>query len=229
MHESPACRTRIESERDAANAELATANSQIKNAEDFWLGAIRKLLERCGESWSDWWEEDREEMVGHVECFISTQDTIAEIDNLRAQVAAITKSRQDDMARLQQKCSDWGTYWRASDAHGVQLSVGQAVELLQDALGVEVEIKANAELAALREQVRQGEALLVKVRDRLREKSWRDHGHRCESMSANHAAIQMLDRHLEPPNASDQRPSEARSDASALLGGEPETETKEKK
>jgi hypothetical protein len=42
--------------------------------------------------------------------------------------------------RLQQKCSDWGAYWRASDAHGVQLSVEQATELLADALGVEVEI-----------------------------------------------------------------------------------------
>jgi hypothetical protein len=42
--------------------------------------------------------------------------------------------------RLQQKCSDWGTYWRASDAHGVELSHEQAVELLADALGVEVEV-----------------------------------------------------------------------------------------
>jgi hypothetical protein len=42
--------------------------------------------------------------------------------------------------RLQQKCSDWNTYWRASDAHGVNLSHAQAVELLQDALGVEVEV-----------------------------------------------------------------------------------------
>ena len=44
--------------------------------------------------------------------------------------------------RLQQKCSDWGTYWRAPDAHGVDLSLDQALELLRDALGVEVEIKA---------------------------------------------------------------------------------------
>jgi len=50
------------------------------------------------------------------------------------------KARQDDLARLQQKCSDWGTYWRASDAHGVNLNMEQAVEILQDALGVEVEI-----------------------------------------------------------------------------------------
>lgn len=50
------------------------------------------------------------------------------------------KAREDDRHRLQQKCSDWGTYWRASDAHGVKLTTDQAVELLQDALGVEVEI-----------------------------------------------------------------------------------------
>lgn len=42
--------------------------------------------------------------------------------------------------RLQRKCYDWGTYWRAPDAHGVNLSREQALELLRDALGVEVEI-----------------------------------------------------------------------------------------
>ncbi len=42
--------------------------------------------------------------------------------------------------RLQQQCSDWGVYWRAPDAHGVELSIEQAAELLRDALGVEVEI-----------------------------------------------------------------------------------------
>ncbi len=44
---------------------------------------------------------------------------------------------------LQQKCVDWGVYWRASDAHGVDLTHEQALELLRDALGVEVEIKAQ--------------------------------------------------------------------------------------
>jgi hypothetical protein len=44
--------------------------------------------------------------------------------------------------RLQQRCSDWGVYWRASDAHGVDLSLEQAIDLLRDALGVEVEIAA---------------------------------------------------------------------------------------
>ncbi len=45
--------------------------------------------------------------------------------------------------RLQQQCSDWGSYWRAPDAHGVQLSHEQATELLRNALGVEVEIAAS--------------------------------------------------------------------------------------
>lgn len=47
--------------------------------------------------------------------------------------------------RLQQKCVNWNTYWRAPDAHGVVLSQEQANELLRDALGVEVEIKAQQE------------------------------------------------------------------------------------
>lgn len=45
------------------------------------------------------------------------------------------------VGQMQQKCSDWGIYWRAPDAHGVQPSVEQATELLVYALGVEVEIK----------------------------------------------------------------------------------------
>ena len=41
---------------------------------------------------------------------------------------------------LQRKCSAWGVYWRAPDAHGVIVTVEQATELLADAVGVEVEI-----------------------------------------------------------------------------------------
>jgi hypothetical protein len=51
--------------------------------------------------------------------------------------------------RLQQKCSDWGTYWRAPDAHGVVLTLDQALELLRDALGVEVEFKNAPEALAV--------------------------------------------------------------------------------
>ncbi len=47
----------------------------------------------------------------------------------------------DDLCgKLQQKCVDWNTYWRAPDAHGVNLSIEQSLELLRDALGVEVAI-----------------------------------------------------------------------------------------
>lgn len=43
----------------------------------------------------------------------------------------------------QKKCLDIGfEYWRAPDAHGVTCTNEQAVELLQELLGVEVEIKA---------------------------------------------------------------------------------------
>lgn len=51
-------------------------------------------------------------------------------------------------AELQQRCSDWGVYWRAPDAHGVILTVDQATELLRDALGVEVEVKTPAQAAS---------------------------------------------------------------------------------
>ena len=43
---------------------------------------------------------------------------------------------------LQRRCVEWGVYWRAPDAHGVDLTHEQALELLRDALGVEVEIAA---------------------------------------------------------------------------------------
>lgn len=51
-------------------------------------------------------------------------------------------TRKSLTQELQEKCSSWGAYWRASDAHGVDLSIEQAVELLQGALGVEVSIAA---------------------------------------------------------------------------------------
>ena len=42
----------------------------------------------------------------------------------------------------QQKCLDLGfEYWRAPDAHGVTCTPAQAVEFMQEMLGVEVEIK----------------------------------------------------------------------------------------
>lgn len=46
--------------------------------------------------------------------------------------------------RLQQQCVNWGVYWRAPDAHGVFLTPEQALILLREALGVEVEIKPPA-------------------------------------------------------------------------------------
>ncbi len=75
------------------------------------------------------------------------RDMNGEMAALRARCEAVTKAREDDRGRLQQKCSDWGTYWRAPDAHGVKLTTEQAVELLQDALGVEVEIDTGISAA----------------------------------------------------------------------------------
>lgn len=59
---------------------------------------------------------------------------------------APAQAQQSMTHELQQQCSDWGVYWRASDAHGVDLSMEQAEELLRRALGVEVAIaKAKPE------------------------------------------------------------------------------------
>ena len=49
------------------------------------------------------------------------------------------------------------------------------------------------------EQARErAEGLLAEVRRRLNGHKWRDQGHHCESRSAVHAAIQMIDAHLIP-------------------------------
>ena len=44
----------------------------------------------------------------------------------------------------QKRCVEIGfKYWRASDAHGVTCTKEQVIELLQEVLGVEVEIEAH--------------------------------------------------------------------------------------
>lgn len=49
--------------------------------------------------------------------------------------------RPADHDYWQQKCLDLGfEYWRAPDAHGVKCTYFQAINLLQELLGVEVEI-----------------------------------------------------------------------------------------
>ena len=59
-----------------------------------------------------------------------------------------SESAYDYCGRLQMRCCEWGVYWRASDAHGVNLSHEQALELLRDVLGVEVDIAAPKEPAS---------------------------------------------------------------------------------
>ena len=64
---------------------------------------------------------------------------------LASEIEAALKAPVDTLReRLQKKCVDMKAYWRASDAHGVELTHEQALELLWDALGVEVEIKPPA-------------------------------------------------------------------------------------
>lgn len=79
-------------------------------------------------------------------------DIDAAIDALRAElVKPDAPTVEDEPApqmpealrdSLQRRCVEWGVYWRAPDAHGVDLTHEQALELLRDALGVEVEIAA---------------------------------------------------------------------------------------
>lgn len=185
---------------DAANAELAEA---AKWREFYNLQAQRMMLERDA-------ARDQHDIAA------------VSIAKANAELALVTKER-DEALRLVD--SNGNAYW---EAHREVVSLSKQLEaertqrrILEhnyklagkeagwadredDAAWVErilLLIRGKiAELAALR-------ALLVKVRDRLTERSWRDHGHRCESMSANHAAIQILDRHLDPPNASDQCPA----------------------
>jgi hypothetical protein len=69
---------------------------------------------------------------------------IPDLETVIAARAALSTHPSPDTlcSRLQQRCSKWGVYWRSSDAHGVDLTLEQAHELLRDALGVEVEIAA---------------------------------------------------------------------------------------
>ena len=74
---------------------------------------------------------------------ISGHGAVEAIAALREELEAtgelpVEKNEKD----WQQKCLDVGfQYWRGPDAHGVTCTKEQAVELLQDLLGVEVEIE----------------------------------------------------------------------------------------
>jgi len=57
---------------------------------------------------------------------------------------------------LRQRCRAWGICWQASDAQGVILTRHQALELLRDALGVEVELE--------RERDHRAESLAMMIR-----------------------------------------------------------------
>lgn len=67
--------------------------------------------------------------------------------------------------QLQRRCVEMGTYWRAPDAHGVNLTIEQATELLRDALGVEVDIAAPPVRDAARWLTEQDRADLERVEE----------------------------------------------------------------
>src|SRR3989304_994930 len=54
---------------------------------------------------------------------------------------AIRRVRHKPKKLAGKMCRDWFEYWRAPDAHGVTCTKEQAIELLQEVLGVEVEIE----------------------------------------------------------------------------------------
>lgn len=96
--------------------------------------------EFCGEATERLEPDDSKVSYPEDRCHI----TFGHIRRAKAAIAALSggeavasKGLRDE---LQTKCSAWGTYWRAPDAHGVILPIEQATELLRDALAVEVEI-----------------------------------------------------------------------------------------
>ena len=83
------------------------------------------------------WSNTRPAMHALQVLIDTAADTATALDAAVAEVRAVPDTL---CQQLQQQCSDCGVYWRAPDAHGVNLSLEQAHELLRSALGVEVEI-----------------------------------------------------------------------------------------
>lgn len=87
---------------------------------------------------------------GWVDCMAWSEGEFTKPLYSQATVQSLISERDAALARvadtlcldLQRKCVDMGVYWRAPDAHGVTLNIEQATDLLRDALGVEVEIRA---------------------------------------------------------------------------------------
>jgi hypothetical protein len=73
---------------------------------------------------------------------LSTPDMVDAARFIRAALAAPQAVPDTLCKQLQRKCCDMGVYWRASDAHGVDVTPDQAAELLREALAVEVNISA---------------------------------------------------------------------------------------
>lgn len=104
-------------------------------------------------------------------------DIDAAIDALRAElVKPDAPTVEDEPApqmpealrdSLQRRCVEWGVYWRAPDAHGVDLTHEQALELLRDALGVEVEIAAAPRPAPAEPQGAEAPQEIKSLRDRI--------------------------------------------------------------
>ncbi|PXX41131.1 MULTISPECIES: hypothetical protein [Burkholderia] len=113
----------------------------------------------------------------------------------------------------QQKALDHGfTYWRAPDAHGVECTTSQAVNFLQDVLGVEVEIEnavpkdERAALAAALEAGRYTHASSNTEKHRAFKDGWnqamtfsRAAFRQARAAASRPAAAALADVHLDAP------------------------------
>jgi len=101
----------------------------------------RQLEAMCESYWDDGWDDDK----GLSDARIVDARNMYRAGLYAAPQAPAVSEGARKQPDWQQKALDYGfQYWRASDAHGVIATKAQAVELLEDLLGVEVEIKDDA-------------------------------------------------------------------------------------
>jgi hypothetical protein len=142
-NDTPSAQPEAQAEPVASDAEWRAAVDRLAFLRPFLIG------------WKASDASKRNDMEAQVEGWISGIDDLYRLydESAATPTAPQVQPPADTLCQqLQQRCSDWGVYWRASDAHGVDLTLDQALELLRDALGVEVEIKAAAQVQPVDER-----------------------------------------------------------------------------
>lgn len=100
-----------------------------------WQKRYAKIPRHIGDE--GWWDWEQCSKLTHDNIMIGVRMGDA---TRQSRELFLARPQETLCIQLQQQCSDWGVYWRAPDAHGVKLTMAQAQELLERALGVEVEI-----------------------------------------------------------------------------------------